>query len=677
MFRSNQKFAGSVLVGLLLVAMVVAQTGPRSGFNKANLDETCKACDDFNQFANGGWIKANPIPPAFSRWGNFSILAERNLKIANEILEAATNDRRAKPGSNARKIGDLYATCMDTAGIEALGTKPIAPLMNAINRIKDARGLQKMMADLHRDGVTAAFGFFSLPDAHNTRMNMAIAFQGGLSLPERDYYLSEEAGLKATREEYVKHVTKMFEMYGDNSATAAAEAQAVLALETKLAKASMDRVSLRNPQLTYNKKTLAELNALNTNFSWPQYFKDAGRPDITEINVAQPEFFKALDVEFTATPLADWKTYLRWQVLTDAATYLPAKFDEENFNFFTKYLSGAKEQLPRWRRCTQLVDGSMGEALGQEYVKEDASPEMNTRMRQMITNMIAALREDLGTLEWMTPATRTQAIEKLEAFLPKVGYPDKWRDYSTLKIDRVSILDNLTRVSQFQRQRTMSDIGTPVDRTRWGMSPPTVNASYSPLGNTITFPAGILHPPFFDLEADDAVNYGGIGAVIGHEMSHGFDDQGRQYDAKGMLRDWWTKEDADRYNERATCVADQFSSFEIKPGLFQVGRTVLGESIGDLGGLKLAYLAYKKSLNGKEAPVIDGFTGDQRFFLGWAQVWASNSRPEAEERQARTDPHPLARFRVNGPLSNMPEFAAAFSCQAGAKMVREKRCTIW
>jgi predicted metalloendopeptidase len=363
--------------------------------------------------------------------------------------------------------------------------------------------------------------------------------------------------------------------------------------------------------------------------------------------------------------------------LTDSAAFLPAKFDEENFNFFNRYLSGTKEQLPRWRRCTTLVDGSMGEALGQEYVKKDVSPELITRMRQMINNMIAALRDDIGTLDWMSDATKKQAVEKLEAFLPKVGYPDKWRDYSTLTIDRGSVVGNLVRVSQFNRKRTMTDIGTSVDRMRWGMTVPTVNASYSPLYNAIQFPAGILRPPFFDLTADDAVNYGGIGAVIGHEMSHGFDDQGRQYDAKGLLRDWWTKEDADRYNERANCVAEQFDGYEVKPGLNQVGKTVLGESIGDLGGLKIAYLAYKKSLNGKEAPVIDGYTGDQRFFLGWAQVWATNARPEFEEQQARTDPHPLARFRVNGPLSNMPEFAAAFSCKAGDKMVREKRCQIW
>lgn len=678
MRRVNWKFAGSVLIGISLFVNAFAQGGgARSGFDKNNLDETCEACKDFNQFANGGWMKNNPIPAAFSRWGNFSILAQRNLEIAHQILEAAAANKSAKAGSNEQKIGDLYASCMDTAAIEAAGTKPLAQTFAAIDGIKNTRDLQRVLAHLHLDGTNAMFAFGTLPDARNTRMNIAGAFQGGLSLPDRDYYLSDDAKLKATRDEYVKHVTNMFVLLGDDAGAAATAAQSIMALETKLAQASMNRVDRRNPQLTYNKKNIDELNAMNVNFSWPQYFKDSGRADIKEVNVAQVDFFKALDREFTATSIADWKTYLRWKVLTGAAGFLPAKFDEENFNFFNKYLSGAKEQLPRWRRCTTLVDNNLGEALGQEYVKKDATPEMNTRMRQMITNMIAALRENLSTLEWMSEATRKQAVAKLDAFLPKVGYPTKWRDYSALKIDRTSLLANLERAAQFESKRDLGDIGTTVDRTRWSMTPPTVNASYNPLYNAIQFPAGILHPPFFDLTADDAVNYGGIGAVIGHEMGHGFDDQGRQYDAQGLLRDWWTPEDASRYNERATCVSDQFSEFEVRPGLKQVGRTVLGESIGDLGGLKIAYLAYKKSLNGKEAPVIDGFTGDQRFFLGWAQVWANNSRPEAEEQQARSDPHPLARFRVNGPLSNMPEFAAAFSCKMGDAMVREKRCTIW
>lgn len=673
---SRVKFAASLVLGFSVFVTSFAQ-GPRSGFDRNNLDETCPACRDFNQYANGGWIKNNPIPPAFSRWGTFSMLSERNLKIANEVLEAAAADKTAKAGTNRRKIGDFYASCMDTAAIEAAGTKPLASMMGSIDGIKSTRDLQRVVAQMHLAGVNAMFAFGTLPDAHNTRVNIAGAFQGGISLGDRDYYLGDDPQLKATRDEYVKHVANMFVLLGDDAATAATESQAVMTLETKLAQASMNRVDRRNPQLTYNKKNVEELNAMNVNFSWPQYFRDSGRADIKEVNIAQVDFFKALDREINATSLADWKTYLRWKTVSGAAPFLPAKFDLENFNFFSKFLAGTKEQLPRWRRCTSVVDNNMGEALGEEYVKKDASPEMNTRMRQMITNLIAALHDDLTTIEWMSDATRKQAITKLEAFLPKVGYPTKWRDYSTLKIDRTSVLGNMERASQFESKRDLADIGTPVDRTRWSMTPPTVNAGYNPLYNTIQFPAGILHPPFFDLTADDAVNYGGIGAVIGHEMSHGFDDQGRQYDAQGLLRDWWTPEDAAKYNERATCVSDQFSSFEVRPGLMQVGKTVLGESIGDLGGLKLAYLAYRKSLNGKEAPVIDGYTGDQRFFLGWAQVWAANQTPQADERQARTDPHPLARFRVNGPLSNMPEFAAAFGCQTGDAMVRQNKCSIW
>lgn len=648
----------------------------RSGFDKSNLDETCEPCKDFYRYATGGWMKKNPIPPAYSRWGTFSILAENNREKMRTILEAAANSKAA-PGSNEQKIGAMYATCMDEGALEAAGLKPIEPLLAEVKRLNDVRGLQSLATQLRMKGVGVLFNFFVRPDSKNSSMNIAYAGQGGLSLPDRDYYLKQDDKSNETREKYVAHVARMFELMGDAPEKAQAAAQAVMAIETKLAEASMDRVKLRNPQLTYNKKSLADLQQLTKNISWERYFKEIGHPEIKEIIVGQPDFFQALDKELMARPIEEWQAYLRWHIVHDFANALPRKFDEETFNFYGRYLQGQKEQLPRWRRCVGVVDATLGEALGAEWVKKYYPAEAKVRMKKMIDNLLSVLRNELSTMSWMSEATRRQAIEKLEAFTPRIGHPDKWRDYSSLKIDRSSFAQNVMRAEEFARRYNLNKVGKPVEKGEWGMTPPTVNAYYNPLYNEIVFPAGILQPPFFDFTADDAVNYGGIGAVIGHEISHGFDDQGRQYDAKGNLRDWWTAEDAKNYGARAACIEQQFSGYQVADGLYQNGKLVLGESIGDLGGLKLAYLAYKKSLQGKEAPVIDGFTGDQRFFLGWAQVWASNSTPEAERLQTQTDPHPLARFRVNGPLSNMPEFAAAFGCKKGDPMVRETPCAVW
>jgi predicted metalloendopeptidase len=472
----------------------------------------------------------------------------------------------------------------------------------------------------------------------------------------------------------------MFGLLGDESAKAAANAKTVMAIETKLAEASMTNVERRNPVKTYNKMTLAQLKELNSNFSWDAYFKDIKHAEISELNVMQPDFFRALDKTLTATSIEDWKTYLRWQLATTAAPFLSSKFVDANFDFYSKYLTGTKEQLPRWRRCVVATDGNIGEALGEVYVKKSFPPDAKQRMQAMIKNLIAALRDDLATIPWMGDETRKQAIGKLDAFAQKIGYPDKWQDYSALKIDRKSYAENAMRAQQFEFYRDLNEIGKEVDRGRWLMTPPTVNAYYQPLKNEIVFPAGILQPPFFDFTADDALNYGAIGAVIGHEMTHGFDDRGRQYDAEGNLREWWSPEDLKNYQTRAACVELQFSGYKVEEGLFQNGKLVLGESIADLGGLKIAYRAFQKSLEGKPRPKdIDGFTPEQRFFLGWGQVWATNYRPEFARQQALTDSHPLSRFRVNGPLSNLPEFAQAFSCKDGDPMVRpaSDRCEIW
>lgn len=675
----NRKSTGALVTALLMATIVIGQTG-NGGFSSASLDTTCLPCKDFYQFATGGWQQKNPIPAAFSRWGSFSILSEKNRDTLHEILEASAKNTKATAGSNDRKIGDLYATCMDEAKIEAADMSPLLPELKRIEKVKTLLDLQKEVAHLHSVGVGAMFGFGSSQDAKNSKMVIAVAVQGGLGLPERAFYISDDAKMKDTRAEYVKHVTTMFELMGDEPVGAAASAKTVMAIETKLAEASMTNVERRDPIKTYNKMTLAELEKLNSNFSWTAYFKSINQPGISGLNVMQPDFFRALDKNLTAITLDDWKTYLRWQLVTTTSPFLSKRFVDAHFDFFSKYLNGTKEQLPRWRRCVASTDENIGEALGELYVKKTFTPEAKQRMQTMVKNLIAALREDLGTIVWMGDETRKQAIGKLDAFAQKIGYPDKWRDYSQLSIDRKSYAMNVMRSQQFEFNRDLNQIGKDVDRTQWLMTPPTVNAYYQPLRNEIVFPAGILQPPFFDFSADDALNYGAIGAVIGHEMTHGFDDRGRQYDADGNLRVWWSPEDLTKYQARASCVEQQFSSFKVEEGLFQKGGLVLGESIADLGGLKIAYRAFQKSLEGKPRPKdIDGFTPEQRFFLGWAQVWATNYRPEAARQQALTDSHPLSRFRVNGPLSNLPEFIQAFGCKDGDPMVRpvSDRCEIW
>jgi putative endopeptidase len=662
-------------------AAFAQQNAPR-GFDPANMcTTTCKACEDFYQYANGSWIAKNEIPPAFSSWGITSPLREKNIATLHEILEAAAKNRAAAKGSNEQKIGDFYASCMDEAKIEAAGAKPLTPELAAINNLKSSRDLPAMLAHLHSIGVPAIFGFGAGQDFKKSDSVIAITGQGGLGLPDRDFYLKDDEKSKRTRDAYVSHMTNMFKLLGDDADKAGAEAQTVMKIETQLAQVSLDRVSRRDASKQYHKMSPDDLKNVMANFDWPTYIKKTGAPKFTEINVAHPDFFKGVDQMLTSVPVDDWKTYLRWHLVHDAADALSTAFVNENFNFYSKTLNGTKEIQPRWRRCVIATDQSLGEALGEVYVKKAFPPEAKARMKELVNNLIVALREDLPTLDWMSEPTRQAAIAKLNAFAVKIGYPDKWRDYSSLKIERASFIDNLLRSSQFARRRNLAKMGQPVDRTEWGMTPPTVNAYNNSLMNEIVFPAGILQPPYFDLSADDALNYGAIGAVIGHEMSHGFDDQGRKFDLHGNLTDWWTEADAKNYTDRATCVEKQFSSFRVEEvSLNQNGKLVLGESIGDLGGLKISWLAFQKSMQGKPRPAdIDGFTPEQRFFLGWAQVWGRKQTLEAMRQQILTDPHPLAQFRVNGPLSNMPQFAEAFNCKPGDAMVRppDQRCQVW
>jgi putative endopeptidase len=644
------------------------------GFDPANLDAKCKPCDDFNQYANGGWMSRTPIPAAYPRWGSFSELAERNQKHLTEILDGVKDAKNA-PGSLEQKIGDFYASAMDEAKIEADGVAPLKADFERIAAVKDATALQAIFARFQMNGVRTPFFFGAAQDAKNSSEVIGQIGQSGLGLPERDFYFKDDAKSKTIREEYVKHVAKTFELLGDDAATAAQNAQTVMRLETKLADASMSRVEMRNPNAVYFRQTRGELKKLVPEIDWDGYLAAVGAANGGDVNIRQPKYLQALGKELKETPMADWQTYLRWSLTDSAARYLPAKFVNEDFAF-AKLLSGVKEQLPRFKRMTALTDGLLGEALGQIYVKKHFSPEAKAKVQRMLDNIKAALREDIGRLDWMSDATRKEALAKLDKIVNKIGYPDKWIDYSELKIERGSLIENVRACARFGYRRNIERLGKSVDRTRWGMTPPTVNAYYSPAVNEIVFPAGILQPPFYNPDADDAVNYGGIGAVIGHEITHGFDDQGRQFDKDGNLRDWWTPDDLKNFKERAACVESQYSSFKVDD-LNVNGKLTLGEAIADLGGLTIAYLAYQKSLDGKPGPVIDGFTADQRFFMGWAQVWQTNARPEFLRLQIATDPHAPAQFRVNGTVSNMEAFAKAFGCKKGDPMVRESGCRIW
>jgi putative endopeptidase len=680
-------FAALIVSLVTLAAVFVLFAGSRTnaaddnaahGYDPANLDRTCKPCGDFYQFAAGGWLKNNPIPPEYSEWGSFITLTEKNQQALRGILEEATSKTSAAPGSNEQKIGDYYASCMDTSAIEAQGLKPLAPMLAEIEAIRNIPGLVKTGAHLQALGASALFTYGSDQDFKDSSKVIGEANQGGLGLPDRDYYTREDSESKKQLEQYVEHVTKLFVLMGDGQDKAAAEAKTVLSIETSLAKASMTNVDLRDPQKVYHKMSVADAQAQTPHLSWQDYFQAVGSPKLAEINVGQPDFFKTLDGMLKSVSLADWKTYYRWHLIHRSASLLSEPFAQENFNFNEGILTGSKENRARWKRCASAVDNQLGEALGQVYVQKYFPPEAKARALEMVHNLTAALRDDLQTLPWMSPATRKAATEKLEAFTVKIGYPDKWRDYSALKIDRGPYVLNTFRGVQFENARDLAKIGKPVDRSEWGMTPPRVDAYNNGQLNEIVFPAGILQPPFYDPKRDDAYNYGAIGAVIGHEITHGIDDQGAQFDLHGNLKNWWASDDLKNFQDRGECVAKQFDGYEVEKGLHEKGKLVEGESIADLGGVTLAYAAFQKSLAGKPRETdANGFTPEQRFFLGYASNWAVNVRPELARLQTNTDPHPIPRYRANGPLSNMAEFAKAFGCKKGDAMVREQACKIW
>jgi putative endopeptidase len=649
------------------------------GLDLSDFDRTCKPCDEFYRFVNGGWLAHNEIPAAYPAWGRVNVLAEHNRDVLHEILDGAAANQSNIPGSIDQKIGDYYASCMDTTKIDAAGIHPLDDEFARIAKISDVPSLVAEVARMQTMGASPMFNFGSTQDFKDSSEQTGGAFQGGLGMPDRDYYTkTDEASIKL-REAYQTHVVKMFGLMGDSSSRAIAEAATVMTIETKLANASMTRVDQRDPAKIYHRMSLEDLAAMTPHFSWPAYFTDIGFPGIRIVNAAQPDFFKALDADLTAVSLDDWKTYLRWHLIHASAPYLSTDIVNENFDFFGQTLTGTPEQLPRWKRCVSVVDRDLGEALGQRYVAKAFPPAAKARALEMVHNLIDALREDLQTLSWMSPATRLQAITKLNAITLKIGYPDKWRDYSGVKVDRGPYVLNVLRARQEDFRFDTAKIGKPVDRGEWGMTPPTVNAYYNPLMNEIVFPAGILQFPLFDAQADDALNYGAMGAVIGHEITHGFDDQGRQFDEKGNQRDWWTEEDAKNFLERAACIQKQFDAFVVQGDLHENGKLVLGESIADLGGLVIAHAAFEKAHFGKPDTPVDGFTPEQRFFISFARDWGQNIRPAFEVMLTNTDPHPLSRFRAIAPLQNLPEFSAAFGCKAGDPMVRaeDQRCRIW
>jgi len=651
------------------------------GVELSSIDKTCNPCQDFYHYANGSWLKNNPIPAAYPSWGRFNELMVRNREHLRQILEKASQDqdRAAVPGSNEQKIGDYYASCMNVQQIDADGAKPLQPELDRIQAIANANDFQAELAHLQMIGIDAVFSFGSTQDEKNSSQVIGGADQGGIGLPDRDYYLKTDDKSKQLRQQYVAHVAKMFELLGDNPAKSAAEAKTVMEIESNLAQASMDRIERRDPDKTYHKMSISQLQALTPNFSWPSYFHEIGAPKMNSVDVAVPKFFEAVNRDLKSVSLSDWRIYLRWHLINSTARWLSQPFVEENFNFNGKVLQGTKENLPRWQRCVASTDNQLGEALGQIYVQEYFPPGAKARALKMVNDLIAALRDDLQTLPWMGPGTRKEALAKLNAFGVKIGYPDKWRDYSAYHVDRGPFVLDTLRGSDFESHRDLNKIGKPVDRTEWGMTPPTVDAYNNGVMNEIVFPAGILQPPFFDAEADDASNYGAIGAVIGHEMTHGFDDEGRKFDARGNLRDWWAPEDAKNFNDRAQCIVNQFNNYVAIDDVHENGKLVLGESIADLGGLTIAYNALEKGLKGKTRPLIGGYTPEQRFFLAYSQMWAATDRPEFVRLMANLNPHALDRIRSIAAPSNMAAFAKAFGCEEGGAMVRPAslRCQIW
>jgi putative endopeptidase len=660
-----------------LAALGLAQSGARNGIDRSMFDTSCKPCDDFWRYATGTWIDKNQIPSDRARWGKFDELSEANLERLKTVLDGVAADSTAT--GDRLRAGDFYASCMDTMSIEAQGTKPVQPLFARISAIKTRQDLVAMLVSLELEDGLAPTRVINVSDPENADQVIAGIAVGGLSLPDRDYYFRDDARSKTIRDEFLQHVQRLLQLLGGSPVTAAAAAKTVMEFETTLANATLSNVARRDPYNRIHKVDFARLEAMAPAYDWKAAFQILKVPTSVAVNVSEPEFLKTFNRQLQEAPLDTWKTWLRWRVIHDRSEYLSKPFYDEWFHFERAVLSGVATQPARWKVCVSSTDATLGEALGRLYVEKHFPPEAQRRMQQLVANLRAALGEELQSADWLTPETRASAQRKLATFDPRIGYPVKWRDYSGVRMTRGNYLADKQSAIVEDRQSKAAKIGKKLDRTEWTMTPPTVNAYYTSTHNSITFPAGILQPPFFDMDADAAVNYGAIGVVIGHEMGHGFDDQGSKYDADGNLKNWWTDQDRAKFEARAACIVNQFDSIDVGEGQHHSGKLVTGEAMGDLGGATLAYKAYHRSLSGKEPPVIDGLTGDQRFFLSYARVWASSQRPEATRRQLATDPHPLAKFRTNATLQNMPEFHRAFACKFGDPMVRpaEQLCKLW
>ena len=648
------------------------------GLDVSAMDKSADPCVDFYRFACGGWMRNNPIPPDESRWSVYGKLARENQRFLWGILEDLAK-RNAGRSATQQKIGDYFAACMDEAAVEKSSARPLKPHLEQIFAMKSKRDLPAVLARLHL--VTGSSGpyfvFSSNQDFADSTSVIAFAGAGGLGLPDRDFYTKDDDKSRELRTRYAAHVARTFELLGDRPGAAGREAAQVMEIETKLARASLTRTQRRDPYQLFHKMDARGLKALTPGFDWDLYLKTAGLPGLNAFNVTEPEFFRELDRQWRSIALADIKTYLRWHAAHASAPFLSSAFVNEDFDFFGKTLYGVPELKPRWKRCVALVDAQLGEALGQEFVSRAFSPELKQKTLHMTKQIEQAMEDDLNRIEWMSAATQQKALEKLHAIVNKIGYPDKWRDYGPVDVRRDDFAGNVARANLFESRRRLAKIGKPLDRGEWSMTPPTVNASYDLQMNDINFAAGVLQPPLYDPKMDDAPNYGNTGGTIGHELTHGFDDEGRQFDAQGNLKDWWTEKDAKEFNDRAQCIVDQYAQYTIVDDIRINSRLTEGEDIADLGGLVLAWLAWKAETAGTEPESRDGFTPEQRFFVGYAQWACESNRPEDLRARALTDAHSPGKYRVNGLVVNMPEFERAFSCKAGAPMVRENRCRVW
>jgi putative endopeptidase len=676
-----------ICAALLVSATAMAQgTGAANvtkapvSFDKSAMDTSANPCEDFYQFTCGGWRKANPIPADKARYGRFDELREYNLSVLHNILETISKPGYKTTGADAaitKKVGDFYGSCMNEAKVDADGAKPLQPEFDRIAKIANKQQLIDELAHLHQQEVRAGFGFGISPDLHEASINKAGVSDGGYSLPDRDYYLTDTPRMTETREKYVAHMQKMLGLLGENAEQAAAESKTIMDFETKLAEASMDRVLMRDPKNRDHKMTTAELAKLAPSFDFDRYFEGTGSGKFTELNVANPDYMKKFDALVESTPLDTWKSYLKWRVLRSRASLLSKPFVDENFAFNGAFMSGQKELEARWKRCTSLTDQSLGEALGPLYVSKAFPPEAKKRMDQLVAEIEKSMSADIKQLEWMSPETKVAAQAKLDKISNKIGYPTKWKDYTSVKIDRNNLIGNVQAATWFEVKRNLDKLGKTVDKLEWGMTPPTVNAYYNPSQNNINFPAGILQPPFFSDATDDAVNYGAIGVVIGHELTHGFDDQGRKFDGDGNLTDWWGPKDGPEFERRAQCLVDEYSSFSPVEGTNLKGKLVLGENTADNGGLKLAYMALMRDEKEDAAKKTDGFTPAQRLFIGFAQVWCENVTDQRARELALTDPHSPGKFRVVGTIRNSPQFREAFNCKTGDAMAPANSCSVW